>query len=202
MQHVFRIALCACLCLQDLQATPLRSNTARQQCTIKKEDMLFSQLNNVLCVSQGARIIIMLFLNLPFEAGAGIKKKKKERPRMNFSLCLQKNMTLTSPMNVPVRAPLCHSKSRSQTPWTTINVTICCVLFLPAGRLPQSCPSALHGAAALRRQKLHQHRLCRGQRGSTEHLHCATGELQPWTNAPPTPHMCLPKFVHSRLTAT
>lgn len=56
------------------------------------------------------------FLPLPFKAGAGKKKTKQkntEHLKMNFSLCLQENVTLTSPMDVNVRVPFCRIPNAS-----------------------------------------------------------------------------------------
>lgn len=130
-QFFFRIALCACLCLGGLQASPVR------QCKIDRDDVML-ELDNVLCVSQGAKdyiqtcLWVVWFLYLPFKAGVGKKQKNVEHPRMNFPFCLQENVTLSAPTNVTVRAPFCRSQLTSQMPQNTVGVTIRRVDFLPA----------------------------------------------------------------------
>lgn len=62
----------------------------------------------LVCKSRSKNSIDMfLFPNLPLHA-----KLTNEHVGMNFSLCLQKNMTLTSPTNVTVTAPFCINQSQ------------------------------------------------------------------------------------------
>lgn len=86
-------------------------------------------------------------------------KKDIEHSKTYFSLCLQKNFTLSSPTDVKVRAPFSRPELRSQTPRTSVDVTICPVVFTPpAVGLPLRRPGALHGAAGISAQNLHQHK--------------------------------------------
>lgn len=116
MDQFFRIALCACLCLGGLQATPVRSKRAEQQCTIDKESLILSELDKVLCVSRRAndydetRLWVVGFFNFLFRAGVAKNQKNIERPKMNFSLRLQQNVALSSPTNVTVRGSVRRTK--------------------------------------------------------------------------------------------
>lgn len=178
MDHFFRIVLCTCLCLGALQATPVRSNAAKQQCTIDKDDVLF-ELNNVLCVSRGAKdhemclwVVGFFTLLLKQEQVKGIA-----HPEVNFSLCLQENVTFSSPTNVKVRAPFRWPESRSKMPQTTCD-RLLCGFSPPAAGLPRERREALHRAAHLSGQQLQQHRLHHGQYGRAGRMHCAAGEFQ------------------------
>lgn len=169
------MALCACLCLGGLQGTPLRSKTARQQCTIISDDVQLSLLSDVLCVSQVARILLTCFCFLTF-----LSMQTNQWTCWNefLSLFAEEYDADIADKRDGNGSILHQSKSRSQTPPTTVDVTICCVVFLPPARLPRRCPGALQKAANLGGQKLHQHRFCPGQRGGATQLHSATGESQ------------------------
>lgn len=83
MDQFFRIALCICLCLGGLQATPVRSARAEPPCTISVADVGFHLLNDVSCVSQGAKDyndmclwVVAFFPPLPiFKTAVGKREK-------------------------------------------------------------------------------------------------------------------------------
>lgn len=77
-------------------------------------------------------------------------------------------------MDVKVRAPFSRPELRSQTPRTSVDVTICTVVSPPppAVGLPRRRPEALREAAGISEQHLHQHKLHLVQSRRAGEMHC------------------------------